>query len=467
MNTKETLKNNMLFVAVISFLLCLSCNKKEVNYAIITGKVENFDETKVPISRKHSSIGDNLEKNITLNEDKTFIDTIYMNTAGIYNFYGKSIYLQPADSLNLIFNPKDRNTPIVFSGSNTSINDYFLEKKRKKKKLVPSFRTYIKYDEAKYISLFSDVNKEILKLLEPLKDVYPKFYEFEKRDLDYYYKFKLSEYERLHRKYTNNPDFEASETIKNITKTIDYDNATDFEHSADYRVLSVYKFLSYSYYPRVTNLDHPDTLNTVFTKIKSLQSKNIKNYLLESMSRYINPDVKNLDVLYVGITESLTDSSALNKIEKKYKTAKRLVKGNPGFPFEFENHKGGTTSFKDLRGKYVYVDMWATWCGPCKRQIPFLEQLEKKYHDANIAFVSISVDSSKDKWRKFVDEKQLGGIQLIADDANNSEIMKNYGITGIPRFMLFDTSGNIISANAKQPSEIIETDYLDKIIAGK
>lgn len=68
----------------------------------------------------------------------------------------------------------------------------------------------------------------------------------------------------------------------------------------------------------------------------------------------------------------------------------------------FENIKGGTTSLKDLKGKYVYIDVWATWCGPCKAEIPHLKSLEEKYQGKNIVFVSISVDSKEDHdaWQK-------------------------------------------------------------------
>ena len=60
--------------------------------------------------------------------------------------------------------------------------------------------------------------------------------------------------------------------------------------------------------------------------------------------------------------------------------------------FEFENHKGGKTTLESLKGKYVYVDLWATWCGPCRAEIPSLKKMEELYHDKNIVFVSISVE---------------------------------------------------------------------------
>jgi thiol-disulfide isomerase/thioredoxin len=121
----------------------------------------------------------------------------------------------------------------------------------------------------------------------------------------------------------------------------------------------------------------------------------------------------------------------------------------------YENHKGGNTSLADLKGKYVYIDVWATWCGPCKREIPFLKEVEKKYHGKNIEFVSTSIDVAKDynTWVEMVKNEQLGGIQLMADNNWKSKFVTDYAIEGIPRFILVDPNGNIVTADAPRPSD--------------
>ncbi|MFV0540261.1 MAG: TlpA family protein disulfide reductase [Aestuariibaculum sp.] len=133
----------------------------------------------------------------------------------------------------------------------------------------------------------------------------------------------------------------------------------------------------------------------------------------------------------------------------------------------YENYKGGTTSLADLKGKYVYVDVWATWCGPCKVEIPSLKALEKEYHGKNIEFVSISVDegrgykadtpelafaAAKEGWKKMIAEKEMGGIQLLAPEGWTSKFVTDYKIMGIPRFILIDPDGNIVSPDAPRPS---------------
>ncbi|WP_420574229.1 TlpA family protein disulfide reductase [Kordia sp.] len=129
----------------------------------------------------------------------------------------------------------------------------------------------------------------------------------------------------------------------------------------------------------------------------------------------------------------------------------KFPKGTPSPTFNYENHKGGKTSLADLKGKYVYIDMWATWCGPCIREIPSLKKVEEQYHDKNIAFVSISVDKNRDAWVKMVTDKNLGGIQLHFGGDNT--FSKEYIVSGIPRFILLDTEGKVVSPDAPRPSD--------------
>ncbi len=140
--------------------------------------------------------------------------------------------------------------------------------------------------------------------------------------------------------------------------------------------------------------------------------------------------------------------------EEQAYIAKNLAKGMASPKFNgYENHKGGSTSLDDLKGKYVYIDMWATWCQPCKNEIPYLKKVEKQFHDKNIEFVSISIDRNKDykTWREMVVEKELTGIQLYAKE--DKAFTASYRVSGIPRFILLDAAGNIVDSNAPRPSD--------------
>ncbi|HEX7846623.1 MAG TPA: TlpA disulfide reductase family protein [Chitinophagaceae bacterium] len=142
-------------------------------------------------------------------------------------------------------------------------------------------------------------------------------------------------------------------------------------------------------------------------------------------------------------------------------------KGSPSYNFAYEDINGKKVSMTDLKGKVVLVDVWATWCGPCKVEIPHLKKLEEEFEGKKVEFVSISVDVEKDKekWKNFVAEKALGGTQLFA--SGWSDITKYYDITGIPRFLVFDQEGKIVTANAPRPSEPELKTLLENTLQGK
>jgi thiol-disulfide isomerase/thioredoxin len=147
---------------------------------------------------------------------------------------------------------------------------------------------------------------------------------------------------------------------------------------------------------------------------------------------------------------------------KNNTTVEGLAAGTASPKFEnYENYNGTKTSLDDFKGKYVYIDVWATWCAPCKAEIPALQRLEKAYHGKNIAFVSLSIDdarangsmeNARKKWKAMVVNKGLTGVQLLAPEGWMSPFIRAYQIQGIPRFILIDPQGNIVNANAPRPS---------------
>lgn len=129
--------------------------------------------------------------------------------------------------------------------------------------------------------------------------------------------------------------------------------------------------------------------------------------------------------------------------------ATELKTGDASPEFSYQDINGKTVTLENLKGKIVYIDVWATWCPPCRAELPALKQLEEKY-GKDMYFVSISCDQDKSKWEAMVKEKDLKGIQLhIGTDRS---FMQAYSITGIPRFILLDEGGKIISSDMTRPS---------------
>lgn len=160
--------------------------------------------------------------------------------------------------------------------------------------------------------------------------------------------------------------------------------------------------------------------------------------------------------------ERINNTYLLERLTATIEPWLALRAGEPAPDFLVEDRNGEEVRLADLAGQRVYIDVWATWCGPCIREIPALKELEKDLHDSGVQFVSISIDAEKDheKWLNFIQERELGGLQLMADGAWQSDVVKAYNINGIPRFLLIDEAGKIISADAPRPSDPAVRDML-------
>ena len=139
--------------------------------------------------------------------------------------------------------------------------------------------------------------------------------------------------------------------------------------------------------------------------------------------------------------------------------------GNKALDFTYPDANGKLVSLSDFKGKVVLVDVWATWCGPCKQQIPYMKEMEEAYKGKDVAFISVSVDENdkKQDWLNMIKEKEMGGIQLFA--SGWSKICKDYNINSIPRFLVFDKKGNIVSIDAPRPSDPKLKELLDSELA--
>lgn len=182
---------------------------------------------------------------------------------------------------------------------------------------------------------------------------------------------------------------------------------------------------------------------------------------------FVKLENKKLDPNFVTLQKKSIEMSleGLAKYHTQVIEANKL-NGTISPSFDYDNYNGGKTKLEDFKGKYVYIDVWATWCGPCIGEIPSLKKVEEKYHDKNIAFVSISIDKLKDveKWKSMVKSKELGGVQVFADNDWNSKFVKDFNITGIPRFILIDPNGKIVKADAARPSSPSLETELDALL---
>src|SRR5690554_5740500 len=144
-----------------------------------------------------------------------------------------------------------------------------------------------------------------------------------------------------------------------------------------------------------------------------------------------------------------------------FTTQEKLAKGNPAQDFVAQNLDGEDVRLSDFKGKYVVIDVWATWCGPCKVESPHFERIAiKNKNNPDIVFMAVSIDKKKDDWYLQAKTKSESVVQLHLSSKEEDAFSKAYDIESIPRFIFIDKEGNFVNSSMIRPSQ----NYFETIV---
>lgn len=411
----------------------------------LSGKITNTEDGKIWIK------GESFEKEINLKPDGTFSEKLPIEYEGIYAIETSKnrmpIYFSKESKMSLTADDSNFNSTLKYTGKGSIENQYIA-----RKTIIASgisFEDY-KLNETEFLKKLENTINSVKKLFQTTKFSDDYFKQKETLNLYYLEQKYLLYYNRLHNNPTN--DFKVSETFPKYDEKMDLDNEADFLISTEYQDIVMIKFFENI---KSNGLLEFVTPKSAIPEIKALKSQSIKNRLIQSGVNDINIENANYKNTYNEFISITNDPKIKEILTTNYNNTLAVEPGKPSPTFNYENQKGGNTSLESLKGKYVYIDVWATWCGPCRQEIPSLEKVEEQFQGKNIVFVSISVDNTKDreKWSNLINEKKMSGIQLLADNELNSKFIKNYNINAIPRFILIDTNGNIVNPHSPFPSD--------------
>lgn len=167
---------------------------------------------------------------------------------------------------------------------------------------------------------------------------------------------------------------------------------------------------------------------------------------------------------YKALTVYVKDEKKRAELEHNFKNLKYTLNGATLPDIAFKDVNGKDVKLQSFAGKYIYIDLWASWCKPCIAEIPNLHKLEHDYKDKNIVFVSISLDMNKNDWRKKMEELKLQGHQWELGDSAYDKLMN---VSGIPHFLLYDPIGKLVMYKAPRPGATQIRTFFDQSLSSK
>ena len=244
-----------------------------------------------------------------------------------------------------------------------------------------------------------------------------------------------------------------------------------YNYYPDYQIL-VRNLFQWRIYSHKVQYEFDDPWGKILADFKALKSENIKQALAPLIIEGVSPtsaSATNEEIIAL-VKQLVKDNDLLNTLSKHIDLVNKLKAGQP-FPalpaLTDLNDKEVKYEQLPLKGKLLFIDIWATYCPDCRKELPALEVLQQTYKGQPITFVSISVDRDKEAWKAMVKEKKLSGIHLYASPETKEFLKVLYGLRSIPRYMLIDAKGNIIDANAPMPSDKNLKELIDVSLKAK
>ena len=182
--------------------------------------------------------------------------------------------------------------------------------------------------------------------------------------------------------------------------------------------------------------------------IRSNSSSFVSTYATLSL---LNPDedFEFMDSMAVVFEKNVPESKYVGLLSNKLEALRNLAVGQPAPDISLPTPEGQTVTLSSLKGKYVLVDFWASWCGPCRQENPNVVRMYQKYKDKGFEIYGVSLDESKEKWVTAIAKDKLTWPHVSDLKGWNSSAALKYNIQAIPQTLLLDKEGKIIAKNLR------------------
>ena len=450
------MKNLAILIVSIFFIISCADKVEEQKMVSITGTITNPKGEIITFTHGELQVVD------TLNELGAFASKIDLTKAGRIRFkHGDEIgylYAHPGDEISFSLDTDLFDETLVFEGDAQDVNNYMAAMTLLNDSLI-SYRDKMMLEEEDFIRIQDSINE--LKI-SYLKNVLDKEFVVETKENLYWdtYSERL-DYEGSHEYYLQIPleDFNVSDGFYSFITDLNINDSSKLENKSFKRyVRGLVRYVSSEIRQSDNSISYYEGYSQAVDSVvslKPLKTELILDVIIQSYA-YMPEDFRT--ELIERWKSWSPDSESLTKMDELITSWSKLAKGQPAPNFAYESIEGDTLTMDNFKGSVVYIDVWATWCGPCIGEHPAMEKLQEQFKDRNVTFVAVSIDDTKEPWKKMVAAKELGGVHVFAPGAWDSQIIEDYMIQGIPRFILIDHEGNIVDATAQRPSGNIAED---------
>ncbi|PKB17658.1 TlpA disulfide reductase family protein [Flavobacterium sp. 5] len=199
--------------------------------------------------------------------------------------------------------------------------------------------------------------------------------------------------------------------------------------------------------------DNKDWEFKKYLKINEIITKNPKSKysasLLAEESWNSKSDISKLQKMYKKLDLEFQDSSTINVLKSNLFPEEISLVGKPIIDFELPNENGKQLQTKKYRGKILFIDFWASWCAPCRKQMPEIKRIYSQFKKYDFKILAISLDSEKDKqkWQNAIIKENSTWDNVIETGQFDGKVTQMYNIQSIPSNFLIDEKGTIIDQN--------------------